>query len=81
MQHKMRIAKLSPKMAKRLGLSSNRHARVWCTCMDDPLYPPGSFGDPNDPRRLGTYDALGVVDMTNAGSAKRLWREHIKEGA
>lgn len=84
MAHQMRLAKLSPKTAKRLGLSSNHHGRVWCTCMDNPMWPAGNWSERSqsetlsDPRRLGAWDSLGVVDLRDAGSAITLFREHAR---
>lgn len=90
----MRLAKVSGKVAKRLGLNSNHHARVWCECMDSPIHPTGSipsglYFDPgrsvesilSDPRRLWSYDALGVVDLRVPNSAIALYRQHLKESA
>lgn len=82
MKHTMRMAKLSPKLARRMGLSSNHHARVWCDCMNDGLNAIGTFSarplrdTMNDPRRLGSWDWLGIVDMRIANSALDLFREH-----
>jgi hypothetical protein len=81
--HQMFMAKLSPQVAKRMGLSKNHHARVWCGCMTDSKYAPGYFSTRTpeqvlaDPRRLGSWDALGVVDLRIPGSALALYREHL----
>ena len=89
----MHIAKVSPKIAKRLGLNSNHHARVWCSCMDDSENGPGFWAGMHpdtvnertiqqaatDTRRLGSYDALGVIDMRVPGSALELYRAHVRE--
>lgn len=83
--HRMRLAKLSPRTAKRLGKSSNHHARVWCDCMDEPVFNVGTFALPerslyetqNDPRRLGSFDSLGIVDLRDSQSAILLWKEHV----
>lgn len=88
-EHRMRIAKLSPQLAKRLRLSSNYHARVWCECMNDTPYAPGTFTRSirplrevlDDPRRLGQWDALGVIDLRVLGSAADLYRTHIEAAA
>jgi hypothetical protein len=79
----MQLAKLAPATARRLGLSSNHHARVWCSCMDHPLHKPGNWSERgeeharNDPRRLGAYDHLGVIDLRVANSGLALWRHHV----
>jgi len=75
-QHKMRVAFPSRKVAKRLGLNRNHHLRVWCDCMD--LGNVGLWGDKNDPRRLGNYDALGIVDTREPKSAQNLYRKHLE---
>lgn len=82
----MFMAKLSPQTAKRMGLSSNHHARVWCSCTNDTRFPPGLFTRSisgrslrevlNDPRRLGQWDALGVIDLRVVGSAVELFHQH-----
>lgn len=83
--HRMRVAKVSPVYAKRNGLSANHHLRVWCECMDHPVSSPGTWSvrSPervrNDPRRLGSYDHLGVVDMRVPFSALQLFKQHVKE--
>lgn len=85
--HKMIIARPSRGVAKRLGLNPNHQARVWCTCMEDALHPglSGVFSERPmhevlaDPRRLGSYDALGVIDLRVPYSAMALWRAHIRE--
>lgn len=87
----MRMAKLSPATARRMHLSSNHHARVWCDCMDHPLHSPGAipsglYANPDrsveairaDPRRLWSFDALGIVDLRVANSAIDLWRTHVR---
>lgn len=82
--HRLRIAIPSRKVARRLGLNRNHHARVWCDCMDENggevRY---TYRTPyearNDPRRLGSYDALGFVDLRVPGSALDLYREHLEE--
>jgi hypothetical protein len=82
--HKMYLAKPSSRTARRLGLSSNHHARVWCSCMDNPSFPPGQFSHRAsaqvlaDPRRLGSFDALGVVDLRVPNSALDFWKGHLK---
>lgn len=84
-RHAMRVAKLSPRIAKRMGLSSNHHARVWCDCMDDGINDPGKDSARpmrdvlNDPRRLGAWDAIGVIDLRVANSALDLFRQHINQ--
>jgi hypothetical protein len=75
--HRMRTAFVSRGVARRMGLNRNHHIRVWCDCMD--LSSGMPWGDENDPRRLGTFDALGVVDSREAGSALDLYRRHLKE--
>lgn len=79
-EHRMRMAFLGQATAKRRGLNKNHHARVWCDCMDCPVYPPGAFGfNPNDSRRLGSFDALGVVDLRVPFAGLELWRKHVLE--
>jgi hypothetical protein len=81
--HKMRMAKLSPRLAKRMGLSSNHHARVWCECMNGSVKPPGYYSmrpereAVSDTRRLGSWDWIGVVDLRVPNSALDLFRQHI----
>lgn len=92
--HRMSMAKVGPAYARRHGLSANHHARVWCSCMDDPIHPPGSipsglYARPDrpreaveqDPRRLWSYDYLGVVDLREPWSALRLFRSHVEEAS
>lgn len=80
--HQMQMAKVSPQYARAHNLNANHHARVWCSCMDDPVFPPGNFSERprsavlSDPRRLGAYDHLGVVDLRVPNSALNLWKEH-----
>lgn len=92
LNHEMRVAFPSRKTARRMGINRNHHVRVWCTCMDNPIRPPGSYAgtDPsvvndrsvyqaiNDPRRLGNYDELGYVDVRQPNSALDLWRAHVR---
>lgn len=78
-------------VAARRGLNRNHHMRVWCTCMADQKAPPGYFRSgpysperPShvvaaDPRRLGGWDDLGVVDVRVPNSAVDLWRQHVRE--
>jgi hypothetical protein len=75
--HKMRVAFPSRGVARRLGLNRNHALRVWCDCQTRPSGTP--WGDENDPRRLGNYDALGVVDTREAGSASKLFKKHLEE--
>jgi hypothetical protein len=81
--HQMRMALPGRVVARRLGINRNHHARVWCSCMDDPIHPPGNWSINskrevlNQPRRLGAYDHLGVVDIRTPGSAVALHREHL----
>lgn len=91
-EHTMRLAKLSPAVARRMGLSSNVHFRVWCECQRQQKSEPGTFAGQHasvkrertaqqafdDPRALGGWDALGVVDVRDYGSALRLWRAHVR---
>jgi hypothetical protein len=77
----MFMAKLSPQVAKRMSLSANHHARVWCSCMADQISPGGYTVRPlrlvlSDPRRLGQWDALGVVDLRVTGSALEMFHRH-----
>jgi hypothetical protein len=84
-KHEMLIAKLSPQIANRMGLSSNHNARVWCTCMDHPLFPKETWKRRINkkyvhyPTRLGAFDALGVIDFRVENSAINLFRKHLKE--
>ena len=94
-EHRFFIAKVAPATAKRLGLNPNHHARVWCACMDDSVSEPGTYAGQhaevvnertaeqaaNDPRRLGTYDALGVCDLRVPGSGFEIWRKHVEESS
>jgi hypothetical protein len=76
----MQLAKLAPTTARRLGLSSNHHARVWCSCMDNQANPAGHWGTgalEGKVRRLGAYDWLGVVDLRVPNSGLALWRHHV----
>jgi hypothetical protein len=75
-RHEMRVAFPSRSVARRLGLNRNHHLRVWCICMD--LGNVGLWGDENDPRRLGNYDALGIVDTREPESALNLYRKHLE---
>lgn len=91
-RHQMRTAFPSRSVSKRLGISKNRFLRVWCECHDSPLHTPGSIPSGNywnpdrtvseilaDPRRLWSYDSLGVVDVLDAGSALDLFRAHVED--
>lgn len=94
-EHRMRIARPSLEVARRLGLNRNHQARVWCDCMDAPVNEPGTFAgmDPsvvnertveqaaNDPRRLGSFDAIGVIDIRDPDSLKKLWSDHLHQEA
>jgi len=83
----MSMARVSPKYARQHGLNPNHHARVWCSCMDRPSRPPGYYSSRSraevvaDPRRLGAFDHLGVIDLREAGSALALFRKHVEESA
>lgn len=83
-QHKMRVAKVSTVIAKRLGLNANHHARVWCDCMRDGVNPPGTWSHrtlaevDDDPRRFGAWDCIGVIDLRIAGAAVEMFREHVR---
>jgi hypothetical protein len=81
--HQMRMALPGRVVARRLGINRNHHARVWCSCKDNPITPPGTWSHRSrtdvlaDPRRLGAYDDLGFVDVRTPGSAVDLFREHL----
>lgn len=83
--HEMRTAFPGREVARRRGMNRNHHVRVWCTCMDQPAHPPGSYSTRptaevlNDPRRLGAWDDLGYADVRVPGQALALWREHIRQ--
>jgi hypothetical protein len=74
---------MSHKIAKRLGVNKNHSACVHCRCMDDPIFWPGAFGmhrnSDRDPRRVGMWDALGVVDIRDPNAALELYRAHVAE--
>lgn len=91
--HEMRLAFPSQKVARRLGLNKNRHVRVWCTCQEDAVvgagtyagqdaavkYPRTAYQAVHDPRRLGGWDALGVVDVRDPHAALDLFQAHVRE--
>lgn len=72
------------------GLNRNHSLRVWCECLDNPLHEPGSIPTglywrdrplaavKADPRRLWSYDDIGVVDVRVPGSALDLFRRHVE---
>lgn len=86
-----KIAKRNPSK----NLSPNHHARVWCWCQDNPVSEPGTYAGQhmtvqndrtreqaaNDPRRLGTYDPIGIVDLREENSAVMLFRKHVEESS
>ena len=92
MRHKLRVARPSREVARRLGLNRNHHVRLWCECMDDPVAPPGTYAGQHaavvnprsaeqaaeDPRRLGGYDHFAVVDVREPGSILAAYREHVR---
>lgn len=94
-EHRMRIARPGRIVARRLGLNTNHHARVWCDCMDQPVNTPGTFAGmdssvvnertieqaANDPRRLGSFDPIGVIDLRDPDSLKKLWSDHLRQEA
>lgn len=89
--HRMRIAMPSSQTARLYGLVRNQNARVWCTCLDqkhperqkvDPqkledagLLPSGVY----DPRLLGDFDWLGIVDVRVPNAALDLFRQHLTD--
>ncbi len=85
--HQIRMAMPGTVVARQLGINRNHHARVWCSCMDNPSRTPGYYSHRSqadvvaDPRRLGAFDDLGVVDVREPGSAVELWRTHLQEAA
>lgn len=75
--HRMRTAIPSHSTARRLHLNRWRTLRVWCDCMDHSSGMP--WGDQNDPRRLGSFDPIGYVDIRVPNSALDLYHQHLKE--
>lgn len=86
-EHVMRLARPGPRTARHRGLNSNHQIRVWCECMAQQIAQPGSYSERPasvviaDPRRLGGWDDLGVVDVRDSGAALALFRAHIEEVA
>lgn len=91
-EHRMMTAFPSAQTARRYGVARNHALRVWCTCMAGQRSAPGDlpsgvYHDPArpassveaDPRRLGGWDWLGVVDVRIENSALDLWRRHVEE--
>lgn len=74
--HAMLMAVPGPKVARAMGLNRNHHVRVWCTCMTRGTGTP--WGDENDPRRLGSFDALGYADVRVAGDVVSIYQQHLK---
>lgn len=92
-QHRMMTAFPSQEVARRRGMNRNHELRVWCVCMEDSVSEPGTYAGQhatvvnhrtaamaaNDPRRLGGWDDLGVVDVRVPNSALDLWKEHVRQ--
>jgi hypothetical protein len=90
-EHKMHLSFPSNKVAKRLGVSRNHTLRVWCECQSDQVSDPGTYAGQHftvqhertramaatDPRRLGGWDHIGLVDSRVPNSALNLWKEHV----
>lgn len=81
-EHRMITAFPGRRQAKMYGLNRNHHVRVWCSCMDDPVFPAGTFGaterSARDYRRVN-WDWIGIADVRIPGSALAIWRKHIEE--
>lgn len=92
-EHRMHVAFPSPRVARERGLNRNHDLRVWCECMSGQISEPGTFAgmspsttreitkteSSTDPRRLGGWDEIGVVDSRIPGSAVELFLRHVEE--